>query len=194
MLILFVLTISLVSAASDDNQTLESTDNEIINIDATTGNGIGTFYDLKQQVESANPGETIELNNNYTYDTDFSLDGVIINKEVTINGNGNTLDGKNTGRIIFVSADNVILKNIVFANGYSSGGAGAISCRGVNLTITNCTFINNNALGNVAGAVYIMNGQSTITNNKFLNNTIEKNETPEATSAVAFETTHPAQA
>jgi hypothetical protein len=43
-------------------------------------------------------------NKNYEYDNGFSVDGIIIDKPLTINGNGNVLYAKNLSRIFQITA------------------------------------------------------------------------------------------
>ncbi len=91
---------------------------------------------------------------------------------ITINGNGNTLNGKNRYQFIFIATGyNLTLENITIVN-YTAEDVGAIRSSG-NLTITNSTLNNNIATNGDGGAVY-STGNLTITNST-LNNNIATN-------------------
>ena len=114
--------------------------------DKTTANDDPlTFTDLNTIIND-NDNSTIYLSHNYKYnnasDTNF-INGITINRDLTIYGNGVTLDGIRCARIFDVtnSKRNVNFYNIIFINGKSEGDGGAIY-RG---NAINCTFIGNNA-------------------------------------------------
>jgi len=73
---------------------------------------------------------------------------ITISKSMTINGlsqNGVVINGSSTSQIFkILSGVNVTLKNITFTQGLSNIG-GAI-CNYGNLTVENCTFLNNQAV------------------------------------------------
>ena len=114
-----------------------------------------TFTELNKKINSNNDSE-IYLDSNYTFrrGTDGKyMCGIPINRDVTIYGNGYTLDGNNAARIFRVTNSTVTFKNIIFANGkameyeyydyddgYYYGGAIDGNC-----TAVNCTFVNNHA-------------------------------------------------
>ena len=148
MLILFFISLSFVSA-SDNNQTIGMIDNEELSTSPAT------FTDFSDEIQKA--GDTINLKTDYTYNSDFNKNGIVINKSMTIEGNGKTFDGNNNARIFNITADNVVINNVNFINGFvkSSGekpnSGAAIHCTGSNLIINNCTFINNNGGNNGGG-------------------------------------------
>ena len=140
----------------------------------------GNFSALQAKINGAtgtNP--TITLDRNYVYNssTDYNYrTGIRITKSITIDGKGNTIDGKSLARLFNITGSSsqgitVTLKNLNFVNGMaqSSGGnsyGGAIYAymgsnnnpRPIRLTIDNCTFKNNTAtMGSDArrgGAIY----------------------------------------
>ena len=68
-------------------------------------------YDAFQDKYDA--GNTIELENNYTFSNEFE-----ISKYVTINGNGYSIKASGENRIFTISNEaKVILNNITFFNG-----------------------------------------------------------------------------
>lgn len=154
LLILFFITISFASASEIDDIEISDT-NDIQEIDEVSAeitdtssqekavlsaSNTKTFADLRSQIVKTNAGDTIVLDSDYAYNSGFSINGVTIDKKLTIDGNGHTLDGKKSGRIITAYADNIVLKNIIFANGKNEG-SGAITCpKHQKLTLINCTF------------------------------------------------------
>ena len=166
LLVLFYISLSFVSAADNVNETITLDDNNDI-----IHTNLKTFDDFQKEIENAKSGDTISLNTNYDYNNGFKKEGILIDKSLTINGNANTFDGKNTVRIFNVTADNVIFNNVNFINGYvefidenCTDNAGAIFCTGSNLILNNCTFKNNLAGCNGGGAVYIENNNAIIKN------------------------------
>ena len=166
MLILILFTLSAVSAA--DNSTtdvvgLEDADDEPISIEKTqiiekTENddvlkdGNNSFSDLEKLIDDAKSGSTIVLDRDYIND-DYDDDGIKIKKDITIDGQGHTLDGNYNSRIFRVSDDyKIVFKDIIFARGQVHDGysdpedwrGGAINgyC-----TAINCYFTDNRATG-----------------------------------------------
>ena len=127
------------------------------------------FRDLNTII---NDNSTIYLSNNYTYniDSDFRFKkGISISRNLTIYGNGVTLDWSSTARIFNVSSDfNVNFYNINFINGNSTYGGAIYKGNAYNCTFThniaeyggaiykgnayNCTFTNN--IAKYGGAIY----------------------------------------
>ena len=111
----------------------------------------GTFTQLQYIINSSNSGDTIEITGDYYYDSGFQVTGILISKNLIINGHNHTLDGMDIGTI-FVSAGgvNLTLNDIIFtrgrSNNYYSGElrGGAVWANGP-LYLNNCTFINNTA-------------------------------------------------
>lgn len=186
LLIVFFISLSAVSATSDDNQTIATNDNEKINtisdIDnvVEASNNAKTFTDLQSVFWAAKEGDTITLEDDYVYNNDFRSGrtiGIGVDRaSLTVDGQGHTIDGNGKSRMLFIdtSYTNMILKNINFVNGYKSDGAGAISCKATGLTIINCTFTNCNGGNLVGGAVGIFANGATITNSTFSNNKVSQ--------------------
>ncbi|WP_407423119.1 Ig-like domain repeat protein [Methanobrevibacter sp.] len=99
-----------------------------------------TFAELQGLIDNAKDGDTIYLTKYYIYDKYVDEDSLHINKNITIMGNGNTIDG-NDKHILSIYADKVVLKDITFINGFGMS-AGAIYIYG-NLDVINCIFENN---------------------------------------------------
>ena len=122
----------------------------------TADNAELTFTDLNTAIND-NTNSTIYLSNNYKYSsTDNFKDGIPISRDLTIYGNGATIDGNKQARIFQVTNSNLNVKfyNINFINGKSSYG-GAISAENENsFNAYNCTFTGNNATTYHGGAIY----------------------------------------
>lgn len=136
-----------------------------------------SFKELNNLVKSA---QKIILTQDYVYmpnaDHDrgapLFLNGIEITRDNTvIDGQGHSISGEGLVRIFKITANNVVLKNINFFNGFSNGNGGAIALEGrkLNMIIENCNFTNNFAKGN-GGAVF---GNATISNSLFEGNTAE---------------------
>ena len=169
--ILCFLTITSASASEIDNTTVIN-DNPDININQETNfeentlisdeNDLlnakpeGTFTDLANEIAEA--GSTLSLYRNYVYnygDSDYKT-GITIDKSITINGNGFTINGNGQARAFSIEHSNVVLKDINFVNGRGTGNyphGGAVYWSGSNGFLTHCSFVDCSA-GYCGGAVY----------------------------------------
>ncbi|WP_295616754.1 hypothetical protein [uncultured Methanobrevibacter sp.] len=163
-----------ISTAEDNVQLKEQTDeNEIISSEDSNDIDDGSFTALQKKIDEAEWGSTIILNKDYTYDEGFSNRGIIIDKNLTINGNGHTLNGLSKSRIFLIRFGlilnhQVTLNNIKFTNGYSDLYGGAIF-NYANLTVNKCEFTNNYA--KYAGGAISSVGYINCKNSKFNKNT-----------------------
>ena len=204
--LVFMITISAVSAAEDVTSDLSSMeDNEEIILEESLNDEIilnddenlvleennvnkdsiskdsgeeeilsettGTFTDLENDINGNNDTE-ISLNKNYVFNPDSDsafVEGIIIKRAVTIEGNGITIDGNHLSRILQVSGENVTIRNINFVNGETDEySGGAILWQGKYGSLSDCGFINNTAL--VGGALMMMAANTTVSNCTFINN------------------------
>ena len=109
---------------------------------------IKSFADLNATI-NGNYNQTVYLNGtcNYIYnsdtDSDFT-DGIFINRNLTLYGNGAVIDGNFTARIfkIYDLVDEVIFYNITFINGKTLQYGAAVYGKSL---LVNCSFINNTA-------------------------------------------------
>lgn len=154
VLIVFLFSIVCVSA-SDVNDTLAGADEiQVLEANETSQDVLsstddGTFSSLQSKINNASSGSTITLDRDYSYDENLKSNGIIIDKDLTINGNGHKLDGKSKSRMFiilygFMGNYRVTLNNIHFVNGYTPYDGGAI-LNFANLTVNKCTFTNNRA-------------------------------------------------
>ena len=134
---------------------LENSDVETLDISIGITDGT-SFWDLNRTI-NGNDNSEITLDKNYTYvpniDDDVK-DGILINRDLTLDGNGSTLDGNHMARIFNVTATKTSFKNINFVNGNASeGNGGAITFESYSeSSIKDCNFTGNNA--NNGGAIY----------------------------------------
>ena len=136
------MTDSDVLTSTDDDMAISTANNEeivkSINVSSKT------FSDLSKEINKAEEGSEIILTEDCEYDSGITFEGISIRKQITINGNGHSLNGKDSARAFFIDADNVVLKNINFINGNSRAhGGGDLLIRASNTVIENCTFKNN---------------------------------------------------
>ena len=188
-LFVFMISIGCVSAAEDINQTSDNIkDMDTLsvseNIDVIGAKDDGTFTALQEKIDNAATGSTITLENDYKYDeeidSNLSYSFVMINKSISIDGAGYSIDGANQIRIFGVYGQNVKFDNINFKNGYASSGGGAAIVSKYDLNIgDNNSFYDNICNGTdrysgFGGAVYVIDSPGsklTIGNgNKFINN------------------------
>ncbi|MBO7443444.1 MAG: hypothetical protein J6T69_01270, partial [Methanobrevibacter sp.] len=193
-LIIFLFSIASVSANEIDDVAITAEDNGIISVDEESsaenmdeiltessqenvieadGEDDGTFSALQKKINDAEEGTVITLDKDYTYDEGFSKRGIRINKNLTINGNGHTLDGLSQSRIFLVrygliDNNHVVLNNIKFTNGNTDLYGGAIFNYG-NLTVNNCVFTNNYA--KYCGGAINSVGHLNLKNSNFTKNT-----------------------
>lgn len=102
-------------------------------------------YDLLQAIANAQPGETVTLTGDFT-----TSDIIVVDKAITLDGNGKTITSK-AGRAINVATEgNVTIKNL----NINCSGERAVNVitKPVNLTIANVTASAANYTVNVAGS------------------------------------------
>lgn len=112
------------------------------------------FKTLQDEIE--NSTNTIELTRDYKYDnsTDHELNkGILINKSnITINGNGHTIDCSNQSRVFNITGENVTITNLNFINGNAGEENGGAIYENSSMKLENLTFSNN--LANSGGAIF----------------------------------------
>ena len=134
-----------------------------------------SFTQLNDKIQSISSGGTLTLDKNYTYSDGDIKTGIAINKDLTIDGRGYTLNGAGQSSIFKITGNhNVILKNINFINAYGQNGAALQLSADNNVEISNSKFINNIALAN-GGAISVEDSSTitasiTISNSLFVNN------------------------
>ncbi len=169
---IFLILISITAVCANDNSTFD----EITTADDSQedipilSSGEGNFTELSELINGDN--NVISLDKDYKYSSGDTVtsSGITINKPITVNGNGHTIDASNFGRIFSISSSNVIINNITFINSKYSGQGAAIYASGQNLTVSNSTFSNNYATSGGA-AIFTSNSNTIIDNCNFEGNT-----------------------
>lgn len=97
-----------------------------------------SFDDLYHQILT---GNSVKLDRDYEFKNEsFHANGITIDKAVTIDGCGHTIDAKKLARIFNITVQGVILKNINFVNAYVDYANGGAICTNGDLTLINCSF------------------------------------------------------
>lgn len=173
-LVLALLLLMLLSVGS-----IQAMDVDNANITAEADNSdVKTYSDLQDLVNNTEEGSTLVLNESYEYNStsDESLiDGVSISKNITIIGQNDAyIDGGKVSRCLFIDSNcSVILKNMIFKNGYSkNSGGGVYLNENSNLTLYDCIFDNNHVYNSDGGGLNAQVGTNVeIYNCTFANNT-----------------------
>ena len=112
----------------------------------------GTFTDLRNAIDGAS--DTLVLDSDYKYDASVDTldaeswnshttryaDGIFIDKNITIDGAGHTINASEVNRAFKIYGFNIVtIKNTIFIDGKAAEGK-AIYSSG-DLTFDNCTFI-----------------------------------------------------
>ena len=192
LLIIAIGTVSTVSAISPTNDTIsdysddkieviennintdENIENQILSNDQSDGvdklNFDGdSLTELQTLIDNAQERSTISLDRDYYCSSDFEdTRGVQINKVLTINGNGHTINTFNNARAFTILADGVVINDLTFINGINC----CLYLYNNLTTFNNCNFINNS--GTYGGAI-VTSGELRINNCYFYNNYAEKN-------------------
>lgn len=100
------------------------------------------------------------------YDSAF-VDGIVISRPITINGNGHVVNANNLSRIFYINSTNVTINNITFSNFDYHEDGGAVYVVGVNnlsLNISDSIFSGKNSIftsGNDAKnvSIYLINNR-----------------------------------
>jgi predicted outer membrane repeat protein len=190
---MFSLLIAAMSfaAASDvsDNMTVsDAVDEDTIEItdiqEDALGEGQKSFEQLDSVIhnESVPEAGLIELNSSYTFsDTDnasVGTEGITIDKDITIDGKGYTLNASDKSSIFRITnTSHVILKNIIFTNGNATDGGAIYVESGSTIEVINCTFQNNFA-SHDGGAIYT--ADASLTSTSIINDSISHMTAPPA--------------
>ncbi|WP_296891065.1 hypothetical protein [uncultured Methanobrevibacter sp.] len=147
ILIMFFISISLVSAQEIDNDFIIEQNNET-----------GSFSELQINIDSIEDSGNLNLSKDYKAD---SLKRMVITKSINIDGNDHVLNGLNQSAIFRVFDSDVVLRNINFINGFSEDYTFGIDLNNANVKIINCTFSYN------LGAISLMDSNLTISKSTF---------------------------
>ena len=193
LLICVIFSLQAVTAADSGSNSTDSTvlsvDNDVSSYALPSSNtdalaevaNADSFTNLSDQLDGVSE---VTLTKNYTYkDGDSFSNGIVINHDIVIIGQGNIIIDANHKSRVFTIAEGatVTLKGITFINGDATttsqqnvGHGGSIFAKGT-VHIDNCKFINNTANYANGGAVAIFGYGSTINNSYFEGNRAIKN-------------------
>ena len=123
-------------------------------------------------------GKTIYIAEGVNYLDGADVNGLTIDKNVSIIGIGNevVIDANNNGRIFYINGLTVNFSNLVFTNANVASATdkrgGAIWASNAILNIDNCQFINNTAgpSSSYGGAINLKTSTATITDSSFSEN------------------------
>ncbi len=179
------------NSISNENEVLVGDGNTEIESRNITPSG-NSFSAIQNAINSASEGDNIILDGTYIQDEihpgawqgNYTLT-INVTKKVNIIGVNNavliadaTVPPANYNQMMRILVNGVVLKNITFENGKSSGPhhGGALLCEDYNFTLENCKFSNNkiyiyneDKIG-FGGALALRNSYCTITNCSFENN------------------------
>lgn len=106
--------------------------------------------DLKELISKYDNNSIINLENDYEYCgkigdmvLDDIADGILIDKNITINGNGHYISGSNQSRLFNVTGGSLALENILIGDSNCSD-CGGIYVEDGNLELRNLSYINSN--------------------------------------------------
>ena len=115
-----------------------------------------SFTALNELINSSEDN-LIVLNRDYKFYEEWDgkfISGIIIGDNITIDGNGYSIDGFNIARAFQGTEGNVIIKNITFVNCFATDNGGAIYWDySFNSSVINCSFVNCSASDD-GGAIY----------------------------------------
>lgn len=168
-ILLFIVLLCIGAISAEDNLTDNSTEEFEVPTE--------TFTDLDYLINNSQEGSSVNLTYNYRFDPDYDeclTEGIQISKNLTITGMNNVfIDGNFLARGLNINPNsNVVLKNIIFKNGYSkTGGAAILVGQNSSLLIDNCTFYSNMVYNSNGGAIYGLEGTNIdIHSSEFYNN------------------------
>lgn len=154
------------SLDSKEINSLNENDNNIPNdINVSNSEDDNKTLDIQELINNANEGDNLILPKSYITVTN----PIIVDKSLNIDGKSSTIDGKGLSQLFIIQANNVILKNLNFINGfYPNNSGGAIFWNGDNGIIYNCTFVNNSAYR--GGAIFWNGSNGIVSSSTFKNN------------------------
>ena len=162
---------------TEDDNDVEITQNSdsLLSSDETNKlNAIdGTYPQLQNKINMAEAGSVITLTQNYSFGNDYDYyNGVLIDKPITIDGNGITIDARYANGIFRITADNVIIKNLKFissesvytSNMYSYGTGYQqyidIDWKGNNGELNNVTYVKSDTTSSPCNILVKMEGNN----------------------------------
>lgn len=144
--------------------------------DAHSGSSVSPYQTISVGINKVQNKGTVKLSpgtfnvNKSSSETDY---GIIINKNVTIQGSGSTktiIDAKGLSYIFKIQNANVVIRDLTIKNGKSRYGGAITNFGGSKLTLINCILTNNDAT-TFGGALY-NSGTLTVTSSTLAANKV----------------------
>lgn len=145
---------------------------------------LDTFDDLQNDIDNLSSGDVYTFNKDYHYADNGSgyASGIVIDKDnITVNGNGHTLDGCHLSSLIKIAGNNVKIYNLTLTNGNLKNltvnddnlflkfpALSPIIWQGNNGLIRDCTISDNEGIN--GGAIRWNGDNGVINNTRFINN------------------------
>ena len=133
----------------------------------------GDITALRAAITNAAPGGTIVLFKKGTY----ILDGtqLVIDKQITINGQGATIDGNDASGVInVISTGNLTLRDVIITGGFAENGGGIYNSYGT-VTLKDKSSVSGNTASAGGGIYNLQVGTVTLKDNSSVsNNTADK--------------------
>jgi hypothetical protein len=179
------LSCGAISAADGDFVNDTDAINEEITLDdshddLTTNNEFKTFRQLNEDIGN---NSEVDLESNYVYsgqDDEEYKDGIVIDKTLTINGHGFTINSTDASKLFNVQTNgNLTLNDLILLSSY--GNTKRVDSGFKNLgtvTLNNVTFITTQTKIDTSDSLsssFYNEGTLTIINSKFINSTINTN-------------------
>ena len=178
LIIMFFSSLNLVCASEFNSTSLESVQEEESIITPNTeklsaneesgkftSENEGSFSELRSLIYNTPNNGVLNLNKSYSFsNTDYD-DFIVISKSITINGNNNILNGKNSQGIFEIRTGSVFLNNIVFSN--NDNTKSTIYVTSGYCQINNSTFTDNYAR---QALIYGSKGVCDVVNSTFSDN------------------------
>ena len=156
---------------SSDEDALSSDSNVLSSVDDSQAleaekyfNG-NAFSQLQSEINNSSNNDIIILNNDISQEDSSSI---LIQKSLTIDGNGHTIDAQERSGIFRIRYANITLRNIIFKNA-KSGNFGAIEIYDSECSIVNCSFEDNQGYFDGA-AISLLSGSLNLSDCTFKNN------------------------
>ena len=136
----------------------------------------GTYTDLKNLIDNA--GDSLVLPYDFAFNASYDdaetfKNGVLVEKDITIEGNGHTISGENANKIFDIYKHTVVLNNVTLINGNSAlGGAIQVSGQNVNFKLTN-SVVKDCVATSEGGAIQVMTGPVTVEGTSFINMVVQ---------------------
>ena len=157
LIIIISLILTLSPTFANDNLTLGSDNANTINND---------FKTLENELSNTPDGSQFNLTHNYVYNNQTDSNCIrIINRNITINGNGYTIDGGNQKDIFYIKSSDVYFNNLLLTNANADVGS-ALTAEYSKVFSNNLSIIN--SVGD-RGVLILSNSYYEGNNDKFIN-------------------------